>query len=439
MATLKHINIKNVKSINDLDSKTDGQIIVLKGRNGTGKSTLIQSLHALLEGNMDRSLMTIGKDSSSISGIFSVDGKDVTVNISLDTNGKSISILCDGRKIGNTIRSVKDFFKVNTFNFYQKLQLTQQKLKDEFFKALEYTVISDKVRVLQTDLEKLLEERRVLHAPAKEEEVFLKKLFITDEFAKNFSETLSVSKLKADLEKANSNNEEINNINYQLKSVDDNIISLNDKISYSNKEIEDINKEIEDLKEKIKRKKEDIQSFNIKINEAKSSRLNLEKKESVHKKIDTSVIIEKIEAAQEHNENHKKVIAFQKQKEVAKKASDDYSKADGLVWGVRSELNKLISELGLDLSFNENDILCYKNKVLSTETISDGEMINLQVKFDIACNSDLKIMGIYNSNLLDSSSKEKIISDLLSKGYQIFLEEVQDNDELQIEVKDITN
>ena len=69
---LKSLSIRNVVLIDSLDIEFSDGLIVLSGETGAGKSILLDSLGLLLGNRTDSSLIRIGTDKLSVTGVFSV-------------------------------------------------------------------------------------------------------------------------------------------------------------------------------------------------------------------------------------------------------------------------------------------------------------------------------------------------------------------------------
>ena len=438
MARLVKIEITNIKSIEDLKVNIDGNIIALKGKNGTGKTTFIQCLYALLKGNIPKSLAKVGTKNSSISGTFIVDDKEVKVNIELNKLTKNVSLYCDGLKVGSTIKSIKDFFKVNSLNFSQLLQKTQQAIKDEFFEALKYTSISEDVSVLSLELKQATDERKRLFRPMEDNRAYLKKITQSQDFIEKFNEPIDLENLNKKLRDADKHNNEIRLLENELYDFNNRINNLEKDNLDCHNTVKSLKEKIDNLRNEILTKEKTIEDNKLNIISLKEQKEQTERNIDSSNKIDTDHIVSKISNSHQHNENHNKVKQYNEQKITTKQSEDLYNVSNDNVWQIRSRLNALIDKLDLNLSFNEDEFLCYKGKVLLPTTISAGELTKLQVNFDIACNSDLLIMGIYNSDLLDNESKQEVVSYLLDLGYQVFIEKVEDNETLQVVIEDKT-
>ena len=69
---LKSLSIRNVVLIDSLDIDFSGGLIVLTGETGAGKSILLDSLGLLLGNRAESSLIRIGTDKLSVTGVFEV-------------------------------------------------------------------------------------------------------------------------------------------------------------------------------------------------------------------------------------------------------------------------------------------------------------------------------------------------------------------------------
>ncbi len=101
---LKSLSIRNVVLIDSLDIDFSGGLIVLTGETGAGKSILLDSLGLLLGNRAESSLIRIGTDKLSVTGVFEVadDNKiyELAKEYDLDIDGDIIikrTITADGK------------------------------------------------------------------------------------------------------------------------------------------------------------------------------------------------------------------------------------------------------------------------------------------------------------------------------------------------------
>ena len=90
---LKTLELQNIRSYNELKVDFPEGIILFEGATGSGKSTILMAIEFALFGLgsiKGSSLLRLSAQQGNVSLTFDVDGKEYTVNRTLETTGKSV-------------------------------------------------------------------------------------------------------------------------------------------------------------------------------------------------------------------------------------------------------------------------------------------------------------------------------------------------------------
>ena len=115
------MNISNVMGLEEYELSLDGDLTVIEGRNGHGKTSLVSSLLAMLGGGYPAEMIRSGTDKAEIVGVFS-NGLEARKRISTSKNKCNLTVKRDGitqQAPQSIINSLVDEYSVNPLKFIQ--------------------------------------------------------------------------------------------------------------------------------------------------------------------------------------------------------------------------------------------------------------------------------------------------------------------------------
>lgn len=376
---LRSENVKKVKAI-EIIPKDD--VVIISGKNGAGKTSVLDSIWYALEGKtgLKGTPMPIRKGESRAEVRLVLDDFIVTRNWT--SNDKSYLKVTN--KEGMTFSSPQElldsFIGKLTFD---PLEFAHMREIDQ--RNLLLMVADIDIDYWDSALVELREKRRLTGQEVKllsgeREDID------PDMLPKK---SVSTSELNKELEKANENNYDMERAKNLHKSISEDISNLKEEIRIKQKSLSDI--EITMKGKKI---------------------------------IPTDILKEKIEGAEEANEifraNERNIIADKKQAE-AQKVYDDFT---GKIEGVIKEKETTLSTAKMPIKgLKINDIGVAYNDIPFSQ-LSSSEQLRVSMAIAMALNPKLKVIRITDGSLLDEDSM-KIIRSLANKrDYQVWLERV---------------
>lgn len=390
---LKSENIKRIKAIEIIPKDN---MVIISGKNGAGKSSVLDSIWFALEGKASlRDTPIPIRKGEKRAEVRLVVGDFIVTRHWTDNDKSYLKVTNKEGLPYNSPQELLDSF-IGKLTF-DPLEFAGMKEKEQSELLLEVAGVNlDEIdeqisvaregRRLQGQRVKLLEGQREVITP----EIVPEKLVNTSELNRELEKTMECNQIiaYAELDREGS------------KTV----------ISGLKEEIEDLENKINNVKTEIERHKNIIKSKDIYLKQNKT--------------IEIGPIRNKIEGAEEANEifraNERNKLADQKLSET-QKIYDIYTKdIQALLADKESTLKSAkmpISGLGIsDTSVTYNDI--------PFSQLSLSEQLRVSLAIAMALNPKLKVIRITDGSLLDDNSMEVIKRLADKRDYQIWLEKV---------------
>jgi DNA repair exonuclease SbcCD ATPase subunit len=480
------IKTENFKKLTAVQLTLDGKGVIITGKNGVGKSSLIDALFTTLTGkDLPTDPIQKGKDSArNIVKIKKDDGAIITVEKVFKKNTTTLIVKTEsGQKYPSPQKFLNDTIGNITFDPFEFIELAPIEQKRFLMKllGLDFTEIDNRKR-------KLLDEK---------DEIFKDEIRIQKSIDKipihNFGSTGAAKKDASDILKRQKEINDIQNGKDAIKSKVELIYKENenhskeiDKLktdqgnnrtsiqnSYDGiaqtesdcsnylqnveEKIKQLKKEAEEYKTKSEQKIKDIKSDitvfenNIKLKENEISNfVNLQEENTakINSLLDEfnkitvpefngDALLKEIE---EHNalvdtENTRQGLIS----ELKEVESNKREKLDAIN-DIEKEKIQLINSVKMPvdgLAFTDEG-LSYEGMELTEEQISKAKLIEIGVKIQMALNPTLRIMRIKDGSLLDSEMLDIIRKACKENDYQLFIEKVSDDKEIGFLIEEDT-
>jgi DNA repair exonuclease SbcCD ATPase subunit len=402
---------ENVKKVKAIEIKPKDNVVIISGKNGAGKTSVLDSIWFALEGGagLKGTPMPIRRGEKKAEIKLTLDDFIVTRKWT-DNNKTYLKVTNrEGLSYSSPQELLDKFIGKLTFDPLSFCDMSDKEQRELLLKlaGLDFTEVDNKAEEIRE--KRRLQGQKVKLLSGEREEITIKDLPELQ---------IDTSKLSNKYDKAISLNNEIVRGEEKLRN---NVDSINDGIKNINEKKEEIKKlqqEIEDMKEKIEVIKVDntvVEGNNKKIKEWLSE----------NKPINTEDIKEELRRAYNINEQIKvrerNKEADKKQEEAQNVYDNHTDELQKLIDGKKDSLQKAkmpISGLNIDENITYNDIP-YSQLALS-------ESLKVNMAIAMALNKKLRVILVKDASLLDEDNM-KIIEEMAGDNdYQVWLEKVDD-------------
>lgn len=387
---MKIINLKaeNVKKIKAVDITPTDNTIVIKGKNGQGKSSVLDSiLYAL--GGKDALKDTPkpvrdGEDHASIE----VDLGDYKVVRTWNAAGTTrLEVFSpDGAKYGSPQTLLDDIVGRIAFD---PLAFANMKPNEQRSVLLDVLGLTEKVAELQKIYREKFEERTIVGRELKTAEGHHAAITVAENPPEAAIDTVEVA---AELQKANSHNSGLTMLRDTLADAEADVKDLKDQLAEAEKAVADAKKQIKG--------KELIDTKPLQDKLARSTEINLQYQQVQNKK----------------------------------QASENVDKFKGKQTKLTKELDKLVEDkealittakLPIDgLNIDAEGVTF--NEIPFTQ-LSSAEQLKVSLAIAIAMNPKLRVIRIMDGSLLDTDNMAIVQEMAKDQDYQVWIERVEDS------------
>jgi DNA repair exonuclease SbcCD ATPase subunit len=397
---------ENVKRIKAVEISPAGNIVKITGKNGAGKSSVLDAIAMALSGKLAASPSALRK--SAKKGKVVLDLGDFTITRSF-TEGAN-------------------YLKVETKDGFERK--SPQKFLDEIVGAISFDPMAfinadpKKQRQLLLDftgleLDKLDQDRADLYASRTLESRYLRDAEGTLKTLEHFpdapKEAVSVSELLKKLDLARDHNSRAATLKEHLAAAE---------------------REHKDNLSKIEEHEREIAILKQADREAVETMSTLEKEIKTMKPVDTKPLEAKIASADDVNNQVRDNQAYFEREDavrIHKKKVDALTKKIDDIDRQKSEAVEKSKLPVKGLSFTEDAVLF---NGVELEHIATSEKIKVGLAISMALNPKLKVLRISDGSLLDSDSWKQITRLVNKNDYQIWVEQVDETGKLGIYLED---
>lgn len=141
------ISVRNVMGLEEYELNLDGDFTMIEGRNGQGKSSLVNSVLTMLGGGYPAEMIRVGSDKAEIVGVFS-NGMEAKKRIGKTSSKSGLTVKQDGKSQQapqSIINSLVDEYSVNPLKFVQAKPQEQVEL---LLKAIPMSIQQEELKAL---------------------------------------------------------------------------------------------------------------------------------------------------------------------------------------------------------------------------------------------------------------------------------------------------
>lgn len=392
---MKIINLKaeNIKKIKAVDITPTDNTVVITGKNGQGKSSILDSILFAL-GGKDALKDTPkpvrdGEDHASVE----IDLGDYKVVRTWNEQGTTrLEVFSkDGAKFGSPQTLLDEIVGRIAFD---PLAFANMRPEDQKAVLLDVLGLTDKVTELQAEYKEKYDERTLVGRDLKTAEGHLNSIEVPENAPKAPVDTV---KVVAELDKAKEHNQTI-----------------------------------EETQDALAEAKTEVSELETALKEAKASVAAAEKALKGKAKIDTTPLTEKLASAAELNRAYETVEARKKaanmvqtHKTIQKELSDELTAIMGRKEALINSAKLPIDGLNID-----SDGVTFK--AIPFSQLSSAEQLKVSLAIAMSMNPKLRVMRIMDGSLLDSDNMKVIKEMATAEDYQVWIERVEDNGQVGI-------
>lgn len=414
---MKIINLKvnNFKGIKAIDITPQDETVIISGKNGAGKSSVLDSIfYALSYKTASKQMPEAVRNGEEESSITVDLGEYVVTRFDKWTSGNSYLEVTT--KDGSVIKSPQSLLDTMMGKIsFDPLELVRMKDEDRQNLLLDIGGVKEQVDKLRTEAEQVYSERTLIGRDRDNLQWTLKTF---PEFINVPDKEVSVSELMTELNEAEANNVDYNTVQERITVIDNNISVHNEVIKRAEKQIEDTKKEIE---------------------LANAKKEWLQQAQSTLKFIDTTEIKEKIQDSSVIND---RVKQKKRQSEVNLQymlKNAEYNQKSDRLNEIKQEKVELLSkiDLGLGQQIDLREGKLYIGDV-PFEQLCFTERLKLSMIIAMKNDNKIRVIRVMDGGLIDTDNMEVIKGFAKQYDYQIWIEKVDDSGKVGFLIEDWT-
>lgn len=428
------LQASNIKVLKAIEIRPDGNLVVLTGANGAGKSSVMDSIEMALSGADSIPKRPI-RDGSSTAKII-CDLGDLVVTRTFSATGSAIKVANSEGVTQKSPQAILDSL-VGKLAFdpleFSRMKSEAQLLTLRNLVGLDTTALGQ--RRAKTYEERTLVNRE--HDSAKSRLT----LFPFDETAPKIE--VDVTALTAQLTSAQEFNQGNADARRQLETLNANIGKAKTDVDTAELAVVEANGEVARIEKLLADAKAEVLAFEKTVEQKKAAvgiaqNAALQREVEVSKLVDknTAAITEQINSAAAVNRRVQSNKSHTDQKklvdEKAKKSAELTSQLDA----IDAEKIKALSECKFPLeglSIDGNEVLFNR---LPFDQASTAQKLRVSVAIGMALNPNLRVMFIRDGSLLDPDGLKSVAELAEKNDYQIWIEDARSTDPTAILIQD---
>lgn len=413
---MKIINLQaeNIKKLQAIDITPKDSVITITGKNGAGKSSILDCITMALCGGKEIPQEPLRKGEEKGKIVLDLGDYQITRSFTADNTYLKIEAL-DGEKIGSPQKFLDKIVGEVSFD---PLEFMNHPAKEQRKRLLALLKID--VEGLDQEEAELREQRTIVGRDRDKAEAAWKAQAFHPEITE--TEELSPEEILAkmrDMEEHNRKHAEDTAANEDIKN---RAIELSNQIKVWQDEVMELRKKIADGEETIAQAKETYKLTKTRLAETEV--------------YDMTDISNQIQLLTVKNTKIRENIAYHEKKQAFKDTQEDYDSYTKRIDDINRKRKDLLATTEMpiaELTFDEGGLL-YKGIPLAQ--CSDGEKLMVSLSISMALNPTLKVLRVKDGSLLDDDNRA-IISELVKdKGYQLWYETVGNSSTVGIYIEE---
>lgn len=411
---LRAQNFLNLKAI---EIRPDGNAVILSGKNGAGKSSVLNAIFFALTGATADRPIRDGQDRAEVT----IELGDVIVKKAITAKGARLEVTSkDGRaKYASPQALLDEIIGKLSFNPLAFAEMGRSAKGAREQREILLQLAGLDLGPLDAKKETLYEERAGYRRQMKKIEVLLETLV---------KPTIARGEKEHDLQAHI----------WEIQSLEEKKAQHDEHCD----KIRQMDMQLDSFREQIKRFEDEIKRLEVRIGEYRD-RIAAVEKEKHASVVPPDITTEMIADAR------KRLAVLEQENRARRDAEDYYAKADELaeisavmanhdkefeaIEAQKSEAVKAAKFPLADLSVDDSGVL-FNGIPLSQ--VSKGESIRISTAIAMALNPKLRVIFVQDASLLDSEGMKHVIDLAAEKGYQVWLEKTDETGKLGIYIED---
>jgi DNA repair exonuclease SbcCD ATPase subunit len=435
---MKIINLKasNIKKLVAVDITPTGDVIKISGKNGAGKTSVLDSIFWALGGN--KGIQDEPLRRGEAKGSIELDLGDIIVKRTFNESGATTLVLenKDGLRFQSPQNMLDSLLGRLTFD---PLEFMRQDPKKQFATLRQLTgVNTDRLDGIR---QKAYDERTQVNAMVKRLEVQAEAIVVPAGTPKEEVNVAQVAELlreaSAIKDQKTANDAKINELQQKLESGKSTF-----RMKYENQQNQcaEIKAKIDQLNKELKEKEAFMEDGSIKF---ANWEIELDDDIKKVKELANSIVVPDIDGLQaqlgQAQTTNKAVAQYQKREELRREAVTTKKLADDLtqkIETVDAEKNQMIAEAKFPLEglgFGAG-VVTYKD--LPLEQASSAEQLRVSMAMAMALNPKIRVIRITDGSLLDPQSMAEVEAMAKDNDFQVWAELVDVSGKVGIFIED---
>lgn len=450
---LKELEAENFKGVDNFKrADINGRSFVVIGPNESGKSTVIDMVMSPADKDvLPPEPIKKGEERAKIrQKIYgTLDGveREFTIELSFTKSQKKGKLMVFDEK-GEKITPPGDFLDglLGSFSFEIEDFLKGTTQKDHERRQKDLYEISGRAKELyklDADKKVKIAERETMGQEVRNLEANVYSHGITNE---EFELYMDPPKVAPEVIE-----QELNDVQPAIDKINKNKEALSKLLSDTavlEMQLQKSDETIKNTEELIKSLEEQIKTAKAKISLEIASKENIEAnittnksriqkgQEWISKTVapDISEISNRLKAANTHKQVHEKILEFQKKQQDLFSKKKDYEAIQSAIAGIITKKGEIIADSKLPvrgLTIDETGIYL-DGLPFEKGQINTARMLEVGEEIAMAKNPGLKVIFVRDGSLYDTSNLKRLVQKAESRGYQVIIEIVGDNSELEI-------
>lgn len=415
------LRASNIKRLRAVEIKPSGDVVVLTGKNGAGKSSVLDAIAYALAGKSAHCPEPVRRGSKRAEVICDLGEIEVRRTFSAK-GGTTLTVTSKGEVVMSPQRVLAALVGRLTFD---PLAFSRMSTREQAESLRE---------LIGLDTKDLDEQREAAYIQRTECNRRLKELEARLRGAPQHPDApedeVSTGELLGKLEAARSTNE-------RNQAIRDELEELEAALDEARSDVSDTEKEIERLEQKLQDERENLAAQRCRVVEAEGEIETQRKKIAELEDVDVAPIKGEIAGADELNRKVREQRAYL---EIVDARGRELSKSRSLTELIDSideqkEQRLREAKFPVDgLSFNDQGEVVFSG--LPFEQASQAEQLRVSVAMGIAANPELRILLIRDGSLLDSEGMELVARMAAEHDAQLWIERVEQDQRGAVVIED---
>lgn len=437
--TIKEVDITNFKDLKATKVEIGNKSFAIVGKNGAGKSSLIQAMKAPFDTNsLPPEPVTNGEERAHIS-IVLTDGNidaEYTIDMSFSQKNKKGTVIIrnkDGEKVANSKAWVEKMFHARSFDISQFLRESKQKQVMMVRDLCDKEILSQ-VDALTEERQRVFDKRTYDNRFLKEQDAKLKNHGYTDEQIREYKNPLPAEAIESKIEQRQEEIRKYERIEDGVESKGKEIEAIEENVYSNNADIDEIRAEIERLQKKIEQKTD---SINEMLEKTKALKEEISKGNAwllKNEKPTMADLQEELKEIQRHNLEHERITKYREEIRSLAGKRNEIADADKRIQQIDNDRVKLMQKSGIPvegLSFTTEGVT-FNGLPLDPNQIEKSQLMKISAEIGMALNPTLKTIWMEDASLLDKESMDYVRRLCEDRGFQLIMEIVDNNAEIEI-------